>query len=139
MHDSRVEKLAELLVNYSVGIHKNDRTVINTPNCALPLANAIFTATLRAGGLPIIMPYSEETTFLLYRYGSKEQIEYVHEAQRTIIEQYETRFAILGDENTKVLSRVQPEKIVWYKRARTDLMKTMMRRSATGELLTCPQ
>jgi aminopeptidase len=130
--DIRIDKLADLLVNYSVAIKPNDKVVINGSNSAVPLMNAIFAKTLQAGGHPIIMPRSIDITSMLYRYGSREQIEYVHEGQRLIADKYDARFAILGDENTKALSKVDPEKMVWFDRARTDLMKTMLRRSAAG-------
>lgn len=134
MADIRIEKLADLLVNYSVGIKPGDRTVINSPAAAEPLTAAIFAAVLRAGGYPIVMPRQASHMELLYRHGNREQIEYVHEGQRLIADKYEARFAILGDENTKSLSRVDPEKTVWFDRARSDLMKTMMRRSSEGSL-----
>ena len=134
MEDIRIEKLADLLVNYSVDIKPGDRAVINAPRAAEPLTSAIFAAVLRAGGHPFVMPRQASHLELLYRHGSREQIEYVHEGQRLIADKYEARFAILGDENTKALSRVDPQKMVWYDRARTDLMKTMMRRSAEGSL-----
>jgi aminopeptidase len=70
---------------------------------------------------------------LLYKYGSKEQIEFVHESQRIITEKYDARISILGCENSKALSQVPTEKSVWYDKSRTDLMETSMRRSAAGE------
>jgi aminopeptidase len=75
-----------------------------------------------------------ETMELLYRYGSDEQLKFIHEGQRIITEKYDVRIVILGEENTKTLSRVDPARMVMYDKARTELMKTMMRRSASGEL-----
>ena len=134
MADPRIEKLAELLVSYSVSVKPDDKVAILSPNVAQPLTNAIFARVLQAGGHPIIMPRSMDTIELLYRYGSQKQLEYIHEGQRLITEKYDVRIVILGDENTKTLSQVDPAKMVIYDKARTDLMKTMMRRSASGEL-----
>jgi aminopeptidase len=78
--------------------------------------------------------HSPDTLKLLYRHGSREQLEYVHEGQRLIVEKYDVRIVIIGDENTKALSRVDPAKMVTYDRARTELTSIMMRRSAAGEL-----
>jgi aminopeptidase len=71
---------------------------------------------------------------LLYRYGSDAQLEYIHEAHRVITEKYDARIVIIGEQNTKTLSRVDPAKMVIFDKARSELMKTMMRRSASGEL-----
>ena len=133
MADLRLEKLADLLVNYSVAVKPGDKVAITGENITTPLINALYAKVLQAGGHPIVMPRSMDTQELLYRYGSKEQIEYVHELHRTITEKYDVRIVVLGGENSKALSRVPSEKTVMFDKSRTDLMKTMMRRTAAGE------
>jgi aminopeptidase len=134
MADARIEKLADMLINYSVSVKPGDKVAIVAPDIARPLTLALFKKVLQAGGHPIVMGRNEEQMELLYRYGSKEQLEYVHEGLRIVTERYDVRIVILANENTKALSRVDPAKIVTYDKARTDLMKTMMRRSAAKEL-----
>jgi len=133
MADPRIDKLADLLVNYSVAVRPGDRVAITGANVTTPLINAVYARVLQAGGHPLVVPRSMETMELLYRYGSREQIEYIHETQRIVTEKYDVRIVILGDENTKSLSRVNSEKMVMYDKARTELMRTMMRRTAAGE------
>ena len=132
MTDPRIQKLAELLVKYSTRIQPGDKAVINAPQAALPLSRAIYREVLSAGGHPIVMPRGDYDD-LLFRYGNEAQLEYVHEPQRHITEHYDARFAILAEENTKKLSTVDPSRMVTFDRARTDLMKTSMRRSAEGK------
>jgi aminopeptidase len=134
MADIRIEKLADMLVNYSVSVKPGDTVAIVAPDVARPLTLAIFKKTLQAGGHPIVMGRNEEQMELLYRFGSKEQLEYIHEGQRVVTEKYDVRIVILANENTKALSRIDPAKMVIYDKARADLMKTMMRRSAAKEL-----
>lgn len=134
MADIRIEKLAELLVNYSVAVRPNDKVAIMAPEIAAPLTKAIYAKVLQAGGHPLVVPRSMDTLELLYRYGTPEQLAYVHESQRLIVEKYDVRIVIIGEENTKVLSRVDPDKMVIYDKARTELTNIMMRRSASGEL-----
>jgi aminopeptidase len=133
MADIRLEKLADMLVNYSVTVKPGDKVAIAGENIATPLINAIFTKILQAGGHPIVVSRSAETQELLLKYGSKEQIEYVHDLHRIITEKYDVRIVILGGENSKALSRIPSERMVMYDKARTDLMKTMMQRTAKGE------
>ncbi len=134
MHDPRVDKLADLLVNYSVEVRPGDRVAIFSPELARPLTEAIYVATLKAGGYPIVMAMPQQTAELMFKYGSKEQIEYVHQPLAHITEEYEVRISVLAEENTHYLSRVDPQKSAWHSAARRHLMKTMMQRSASGSL-----
>ncbi|MCL2615813.1 MAG: aminopeptidase [Dehalococcoidia bacterium] len=135
MADIRLEKLADLLVNYSVAVKPGDRVAIQGEVVATPLINAVYKSVLQSGGHPIVMPRSTDTLEMLYRYGSREQIEYVHEVQRIIMEKYDVRIVILGTENSKALSGVPSHKMVWHDQAYAGLMKTMMQRSAKGEFI----
>ncbi|MGI2336556.1 MAG: aminopeptidase [Dehalogenimonas sp.] len=132
MADPRIQKLAELLVKYSTKIKPGDKAVINGPAAALPLARAIYIEVLKAGGHPMVLPRGDFED-IHYRYATDAQLQFIHEPQRYIAEKYDARFAILAEDNTKKLSAVDPEKMVIADRARTDLMKTMMKRSAAGE------
>jgi aminopeptidase len=133
MADARLQKLAEMLVNYSVAVKPGDKVAIAGENVATPLINAVFVEVLKAGGNPIVVQRSTETQELLLRHGSREQIEFVHDLQRIITEKYDVRIVILGTENSKALSRIPSERMVWFDKARTELMKTMMQRTARGE------
>jgi aminopeptidase len=131
--DIRLEKLADMLVNYSVAVKSSDKVAITGENIATPLINTLYAKVLQAGGHPVVVPRSTDTTELLYKYGSKEQIEFIHEIHSIVTEKYDVRISILGGENSKALSHISSEKMVWYDKSRTELMKTMMRRSANGE------
>ncbi|MGI2336756.1 MAG: aminopeptidase [Dehalogenimonas sp.] len=133
MNDPRVEKLADLLVNYSVEVRPGDRVAISSPSIARPLTEALYIAVLKAGGFPLLTTPPQEALELLFRFGSKEQIEYIHQPQAHITEQYEVRISVLAQENTRYLSRIDPKKSAWHSGARSHLMKTMMHRSASGE------
>ena len=133
MHDPRVEKLADLLVNYSVAVRPGDRVCIISPEIARPLTDALFAATLKAGGFPMVMLPQQQMAEIMFKYGSKEQIEYVHKPLAVVTEEYDCRISVLAEENTRSLSRIDPQKAAWHSAARRHLMKTMMQRSASGE------
>jgi aminopeptidase len=132
MTDIRMEKLAELVIRYSTSVKPGDKTAIIGNMLTMPLMKAIFAETLRSGGHPMIFLRSPDE--LLYRYGSREQIEYVHEPFKLIYDKYDVRINVFGESNTRELTNVNPEKIEWYSHARRDLLKTMMKRSAAGSL-----
>jgi len=67
MADIRVEKMADLLVNYSVAVKPGDKVVIQGETGGEPLIKAVFVKVLQAGGLPYIMPSLPGVEELLYK------------------------------------------------------------------------
>ena len=134
MSDIRVEKLAQLIVEYSVAVRRGDRVFIRGGSLAEPLLKEIYTRVLTAGGHPFLMASLPGIDELFYRHASAEQLEHVPKPVELIAETYDVRITIVADANTRALSAVDPNKIVMQQRAQTGLMKTFMRRSAAGEL-----
>jgi aminopeptidase len=54
MRDPRLTKLADVLVNYSTGVRKDQLVRIGGPPVAAPLVLEIQTKVLEAGGHPFI-------------------------------------------------------------------------------------
>ena len=54
MRDPRIEKLADVLVHYSVGVKKDNLVRITGPAPARPLIVAVFRKVIEAGGHPFI-------------------------------------------------------------------------------------
>ncbi|MFH0768562.1 MAG: aminopeptidase [Chloroflexota bacterium] len=134
MADLRIEKLAQLLVDYSVAVREGDRVVINGSTLAEPLLKEIYIRVLQAGGHPLMMASLPDTEEIFFRYASDEQLKHVPKPAELIMETYDVRISILAESNTKALSNTEPGKIVLQQRARTKIMDTFMRRSAAGEL-----
>lgn len=134
MADLRVEKMAELLVNYSVAVKPGDKVAIQGDILAEPLLKAIYVKVLQAGGNPFIMASLTGLDELFYRYASDEQLKYVPPPTKLIMDTYDVRISIGGDENTRALSGVNPAKLVMFQQARTEIMKTFLQRAAKGEM-----
>jgi aminopeptidase len=132
MADIRIEKMANLLVNYSVAVKPGDKVMIQGPVVAEPLLKEIYTKVLQAGGHPFLMPSLAGADELIYRYGSDEQLKHVPPAMTLLYKTYDCRIYILAESNTKELSSVDPKKTVMRAKARGELMKIMMKRSASG-------
>ena len=134
MADPRIEKLAQVLIEYSVSVRPGDRAVIVGNAIAEPLLKEIYIRVLQAGGHPLMMASLPGIEELFYRYASEEQLKHVPKPTELIMETYDVRISIIAESNTKALSNVDPKKMVTYQQARTQLMKTFMRRSAAREL-----
>jgi aminopeptidase len=134
MADSRIEKLADVLVNYSVEVQPGDKVVVQGDAPAGSLLKAVYAKVLQAGGHPLMYVSLPGTQELFFRHASDEQLQHVPEPLKLIAETYDVRIGIRGAENTKALSNVDPAKTVLTSQAHVGLMKTSMRRSASGEL-----
>jgi len=134
MKDPRVEKLAKVLVNYSVEVQPGDKVLVQGDVSASPLLKEVYASVLQAGGHPLMIAALPGTDELFFRYASDEQLQHVPEPVKLIIETYDVRIAVRGEENTKALSNVDPSKVVLRSRAHRDLMKISMQRSASGEM-----
>ena len=132
--DPRIEKLADLLVNYSVAVRTGDRVLIEGTSLAEPLLKAVYIKVLQAGGHPLMNAAPAGMEELLFRHASDEQLRYIHQPRKLIMETYDVRISIGGDDNTKSLTSVDPARMVLREQAHTELMKTFLRRSAAGEL-----
>ncbi len=134
MADVRVEKLAQLIVEYSVGVRKGDRVAISSSTPAEPLLKEIYMRALRAGGHPFILASFPDTEEIFFKHASDDQLKYIPKPLELIYETYDVRISVIAESNTRSLSNVDPAKTVLQQQARAGLMRTFMRRSAAGEL-----
>lgn len=134
MTDPRIEKLADLLVNYSVAVRPGDKVVITGGTIAEPLLKAIYTRVLLAGGYPTMMAGLPGLDEILFRNASDDQLQHVPGWQKEIISSYDVRISIGAEHNTKALTGVDPTKMVTYSQGHRELMEIALRRSAAKEL-----
>jgi len=134
MKDVRIEKLAGVLVNYSVEIKKNDLVVIQGAPVAEALIAALYEAVLRAGGHPHVRMGPNVLAELILKYGSDEQLKFVSPLALHDIEKIDARIAIWAEVNTKALSNTDSAKHAIMSAARKPIMKRFMERAAAKEL-----
>jgi aminopeptidase len=134
MADIRIDKLADVLVNYSTGVRPGDRVLIRGDVQGAPLLRAIYARALQAGGHPMVVPELEGINELFFRYASDDQLRHLPPLLKMAIETYDVLISVGADSNTKELSSVDPAKMVLVDQAQTEIMQTFMRRSAAGEL-----
>ena len=130
------EKLAKLAVNYAVEVKKGQRVAVIGPSIAEGLFQAIYVEVLKAGGHALLVPQIEGTQELLYKYGSEEQMLYIDDARKLVINEYDCLISIFADYNPKKLSLIDPKIISKVKGSpeNAKLMMTYMKRYADGEL-----
>lgn len=134
MTDPRIEKLADVLVNYSVAVKPGDKVLVQGGTPAGPLLRAIYVKILQAGGHTLMLPSLSGIDELTFRYASDEQLKFVPQPVRLALETYDVSISIMASENTKALSSADPAKMALRSQAGTELMRTFMQRSAAGQL-----
>ena len=83
MKDIRIEKLAQLLVNYSVAVRKGDKVKIRG-DCRLRRWSKIYAEVLKAGGHPVVFLELEGLAEIFYKYASDEQLKFIHEPEKIL-------------------------------------------------------
>lgn len=132
--DCRVQKLADLLVRYSISLKPGEKVLIQGPSTAAPLISAVYASVLKNGGHPfthISLPGQEE---ILYRYASDEQLTFLPPPLLLAIETFDASISILGEVNTRALSKVDPRRVTLFRQGRRPYMDTFMKRAAEGSL-----
>lgn len=133
--DSRVEKMADVLVSYSVSIKPRDLVMIHLYEpLAQPLALAIYQRALQAGGNIVfrMAPTGAEEVF--YKYASDEQLDTPDPAFKWLMENIDVRIALRAPSNTRALTNIDPARLQRAQKANEPISQTFMERQATGEL-----
>ena len=137
MADPRVERLADVLVDYSTNVQPGDLVLLETGPLATPFLGALFRRVVAAGAHPHVRVALEGTAEALLSEGSDDQIEWVNPARWEDFERADVRIAVEGDANSRALSGVDPARQARYARAREKLRERYIERSRIGALRAC--
>ena len=134
MSDPRVERLASVLVDYSVGAKEGQQITIEGPAVAAPLIREVFRCILAAGAHPLPRIGIEGMLEHLMLEGSDAQLDWVNPARRDDIEEVDGRVVIMGPQNTRSLTGVDASKQARLHRALEPQRNRYLERAANGEL-----
>ncbi|MCE9591567.1 MAG: aminopeptidase [Planctomycetes bacterium] len=142
MRDSRLDKLAKVLVEYSVGVKPGQIVRINGDPVGIPLMEAIYERCVLAGAHPFIKcsPSGAQEFFL--EHASDEQLKFVSPLALKEIETIDVSIGLWAETNTKSLSRIDPKRQGVASSARKPIFKVFMDRAAKahgepGKLYWC--
>ena len=134
MTDTRVERLADILVGYSLPVAEGDLVAIRGGYVAEPLILALYKRCLERGAFPSIRASIPQAQAYFYRFASERQLEFVWDSDRWLVENLDASFDIISDTNTRQLSRIDPARQALAARARKSLSDRFYERSAQGEM-----
>ena len=134
MRDPRLGKLAEVLVNYSVGVKRGQLVRISAASVAEPLVVEIYREVVRAGGHPMVRMSADELGEIFFKGATDEQLDYLNPVAKFEVETIDCSIGVWADENTKALTNCDPKRMARNSAARRPIGDIFMRRAAEGRL-----
>jgi aminopeptidase len=132
--DPRVERLAAVLVDYSVGAKEGQQITIESPTAAAPLVREVYRRILAAGAHPLPRIGVDGMLENLMLEGSDDQLDWVNPARRDDIEEVDGRVVIMAPTNTRSLTGVDAPKQARLHKALEPQRNRYLERAAKGEL-----
>lgn len=134
MRDSRLNKMAEVIVQYSLNVKPGDQVWMTGELGSLPLLEALYERLIIAGAhvkTTIIPPGWDE---IFFKYASENQLKHtcpftLHEAGLC-----DKRIRVIGPSNTRSLSHVDSKNAALASKANQPILSKVLTRSAADEL-----
>ena len=137
MADPRLQKLAKVLVHYSLKLKPGDRLLINSMDIAAPLIREVFREAVRAGAHIDTDITIDGMGEILLREGSDEQLNYISEMEKLGNEYYSAYLTIWAQRNSRELSGVDPARMALRRSAHAATLKRALERIASGDARWC--
>ena len=136
MINPNLEKLAKVVVDYSLKVEKGHLVGINGPSFALDMFQALAVEVTKKGAHPLIIPRLEGITEIKYKYSTDEQLKFMDFVEKGVSTELDRLIEIRGDYNPKKFSCIDPKKFALARTTpeRKELSKIFEKRSSSGEL-----
>jgi aminopeptidase len=134
MADMRVERMARVLTEYSLGLGDGDLLLINGTTLAADLIRACYSRALALGALPIVQVQLPGLAEMLLTEGSERQIQSVSPVEELLSRQVDAELRIIAEENTRSLGEVDPQRQRMFLASRGSVRERAMTRMADGSL-----
>lgn len=111
MVDPRIEKAADILVNYSTRVKEGESVQIITSPIAQDLTLEIYKKVIQKGAYATIHNSVPGTVNIYYKYASEKQLKHFPETAFEEIKKTDAFIAISASINTRELSQIDPKRI----------------------------
>jgi len=118
MIDKRWYELADILVNYSTKVKNGERVFITMMELeTFPLAKAVYSMVVKAGGLPFIEFQSAYLERDLMKFGNDDQISWINEMQSKGMEWADVYIGLRGARNPNEFVDINAKNISSHKKS----------------------
>ena len=111
MHDDRFDKLAKLLVEYSIRLKRNETVLVEAFDIPEEMTIALIRAVRKAGGIPFAQTYHARVNRALAFEASDRQLNVMASHELARMKKMNAYIAVRGSNNITELSDVPPEKM----------------------------
>jgi aminopeptidase len=111
MHDERFDKLAKLLVEYSIRLKRNETVLIEAFDIPDEMTVALIRAVRKAGGVPFAQVYHARVNRALALEASDRQLNVMASHELTRMKKMDAYIAFRGSHNITELADVTPDKM----------------------------
>src|SRR6266446_8957566 len=111
MHDDRFDKLAKLLVEYSVRLKRSETVLIEAFDVPEEMTIALIRAVRKAGGVPFAQTFHTRVNRALALEASDRQLNLMASHELARMKKMNAYIAVRGSNNITELSDVPPEKM----------------------------
>jgi len=109
MHDARFDKLAKLLVEYSIRLKRNETVLIEAFDIPDEMTIALLRAARKAGGVPLAQTYHVRVNRALALEASDRQLNLIASHELARMKKMDAYIAVRGSNNITELSDVPTE------------------------------
>jgi aminopeptidase len=129
MADTRIERLAQVMVDYSLEIRAGDLFLISGEVCAEPLVREVYRLAVRKGAHPVLQLSLPGLTEIYFKEAPDESLDSLPPLALYEVEQANAYLEIMGGSNTQELSGVDPARMARASRARAPIIQRFMQRA----------
>src|SRR5258708_10880777 len=133
MKAPRVEKLAQTLVNYSIGVQPGDTVALSGDISGLPWVREVYKQVILAGGLCATSIGDQEMGYFLLNHGNDDQLAWLSPMAHWSAAEADILMAIRSSNNTRAGSNIDSKRVAAQAAAHSDLGKLRFERAATGK------
>jgi len=137
MPDTRVSKLAKVMVHYSLQLKPGQQVLLQTTPLADELSLAFLEEAVKAGANVLTLNEVPGAGEVYLKHASEAQLDFLMPVRRIIYETFDARMVIEAETNTRELAGVEPKRIARVRKAHAPLFKIFSDRLARGEMKWC--
>ena len=132
--DERLNKLAKVLVGYSIGVKEGERVRIAGSTASEPLLREIYREVLLAGGHPRVAMQFEDQQYIFYSLARDHQLDDIDPITLHEMGEIDSLIRTFPDLNPHALSSIDPDKKQRVTRSSKPIMDILFERWGKGEL-----
>lgn len=134
MRDPRLNKLAKVLVTYSIDVQGGQLIRIAGSSVAEPLIVELYREVLLAGAHPLVHMTPDELDEIAYKHANDHQLKYISPVSWTTVEKIDGSIGIWAADNTRSLSHCDPSRQAMRSAAMKPYKDRFFERAATKRL-----